>query len=212
MLSASPLSVTYSFADIEDSQEDKIGKNSSKFPKIVQEERTRLIISEKIVNGKVEACQYTVPGDISNEHLQRMLSLYGQISDGIHVNHKGYHSGIVLFEGKASRIGENLWEILRHNLPYQEVLADKQINEKSSDSEIAMPETTLEKNLSYKAIFSGKVAELNKGNVLVSSFMNFDFNPEMYQNIKFLQIDDLSMNSEKSVYINQKVTSSNSVR
>ena len=211
MLSASPLSVTYSFADIENGQ-DKIGENSSKFPKIPQEDRTRLILSEKIVNGKLEVCQYVVPGDISKEDLQRMLSFYGQISDGIHVNHKGYHSGIVLFDGKASRIGENLWEILRHDLPYQEVLADKQINEKSSDSEIAMPETTLEKNLSYKVIFSGKVAEPNKGNVLVISFMNFDFNPEMYQNIKFLQIGDLSMNSEKLVCINQKVTSLNSVR
>ena len=114
MLSASPLSVTYSFADIEDNQEGKIGQNDSKVPKSTQEERTRAILTEKIVNGKLEVRQHALPDAISEEDLQRMLSLEGQILDWRYVNHKGYHSGIVLFDGKASRIGESLWEISRN--------------------------------------------------------------------------------------------------
>ena len=54
MLSASPLFVTYSFADIEDSQECKIGQNDSKVSKSTQEERIRVILTEKIVNGKLD--------------------------------------------------------------------------------------------------------------------------------------------------------------
>jgi len=82
MLSASPLFVTYSFADIEDSQECKIGQNDSKVSKSTQEERIRVILTEKIVNGKLEIRQYALPEDISEEDLQRMLSLEGQISAG----------------------------------------------------------------------------------------------------------------------------------
>ena len=130
------------------------------------------------------------------------------------MNHKAYHSGIVLLDGKASRIGENLWEISRNGLPYLgEVQVDTQFNEKSSDSQITIPGTALEKDLSYRVIFSGKVTETNEKSVFAISFMNSGFkNLEMDQNIKFLQIGDLSINSEKSVCINQKVTSSTLVR
>ena len=130
------------------------------------------------------------------------------------MNHKAYHSGIVLLDGKASRIGENLWEISRNGLPYLgEVQVDTQFNEKSSDSQITIPGTALEKDLSYRVIFSGKVTETNEKSVFAISFMNSGFkNPEIGQNIKFLQIGDLSINSEKSVCINQKVISSTLVR
>jgi hypothetical protein len=49
MLSALPLSVTYSFAGIDNSQEYKIGQNDSKVSKSTQKERIRIILSEKIV-------------------------------------------------------------------------------------------------------------------------------------------------------------------
>jgi hypothetical protein len=90
---------------------------------------------------------------------------------------------------------------------------DTQLNEKSSNSQIIMSGTALEKDLSCRVIFSGKVAETNERSVFAIFFMNSGFkNPEMGQNIKFLQIGDLSINSEKSVCINQKVTSSTLVR
>ena len=84
-----------------------------------------------------------------------------------------------------------------------------QLDEKFSDSQITMPGTALEKDLSYKVIFSGKIAETNEENVLAISFMNSDLkNLETAQKVKFLQVGDLSINSEKSVCINEKVTSS----
>jgi hypothetical protein len=151
-----------------------------------------------------------MPDAISAEDLQRMLSLEGRILDWGYVNHKGYNSGIVLFDGKASRIGESLWEISRNGIPYlEEVQMNTQLDEKFSDSQIMLLGTALEKDLSYKVIFSGKIAETNEENVLAISFMNSDLkNLETAQKVKFLQVGDLSINSEKSVCINEKVTSS----
>jgi hypothetical protein len=117
MLSPSPLSVTYSFADVEDNKEEgKIGQNDSKASKSTQEERIRAILTEKMIDGKLEVRQYALPDDISEEDLQRMVSLEGQVSDWIYVNYYAYHSGIVLFDGKASRVGENLWKVSRNDL------------------------------------------------------------------------------------------------
>jgi len=192
MLSASSLSVTYSFVDIEDNQEGKIGQNGSKVLKNTHEERKRVILTEKMVNGKLEVRQYALPDDISEEVLQRMLSLEGQISDWVYVNYKAYHSGIVLFDGKASRVGENLWENSRNGLLYpEEVQGDTQFNGKFSDSQITMPGIALEKDLSYRVIFSRKVVETNEETLFAISFMNSGFkNPEIGQNIKFLQMGD----------------------
>ncbi len=45
MLGASPLSVTYSFADIQDNQKERIG----------------VILTEEVVNGKLQVRHYTLP-------------------------------------------------------------------------------------------------------------------------------------------------------
>jgi len=47
MLGASPLSVTYSFADTVDNQEDKKGQNDPKSEKSIKKERLKAILTEK---------------------------------------------------------------------------------------------------------------------------------------------------------------------
>ena len=81
MLGASPLSVTYSSAEIGDNQGEKMRENERKTENS-KKERLGAILTEKIVNGKLEIRQYALPEDISEEDLQRMLSLEGQISAG----------------------------------------------------------------------------------------------------------------------------------
>ena len=89
-----------------------------------------------------------------------------------------YQSGIILFDGKVSKSGENLWEISIEN-----------------DSS---------KNLIYKIVFSGKITEAGEDNGFVISFMNSTIkNSEMTQNIKFLQIGESIINSEKLIDSNQ---------
>ena len=172
MLGASPLSVTYSFAENESNQ--------------VENREFRAILTEKVVDGKLEVRQYSLPEEFSEDDLKRILSSDGQIS-WAYVNYKMYQSGIILFDGKVSKIGENLWEI--------------SIEDDSN------------KNLSYKIVFSGKITEIDEENGFAISFMNSIVkNPETAQNVKLLQIGESIINSEKSIDSNQEFRNSILVR
>ena len=172
MLGASPLSVTCSFADIQDNQKTRIG----------------VILTEEVVNGKLQVRHYALPDDITEDDIQRRLSIDGQTTSWAYVNYQAYHSGIVIFDGKASKVGENLWEI--------------SIND-------VMDKTISDENFSYRVVFSGKAVEIDEENVIAISFMNYSLkNSEMGQNIKFLQIGELTIKSEKSINSNQEFRNS----
>jgi hypothetical protein len=89
------------------------------------------------VNGKLEVRQYVLPEEISEADLKRTLSFEGQMS-WAYVNFKAYQSGIVLFDGKASKMGENLCEISIQD------------------------DYSLDDELVYKVVFSGKIAETDE--------------------------------------------------
>jgi len=153
MLAASPLSVTYAF-----------GQNDS------NPEEFRAILTEKIVDGKLKVNHYALPDELSEADLQRTLSIDDQIS-WAYVNYKSYNAGIVLFDGKASKLGENLWEI-------------------SIDGDI------LDEQVIFQVVFSGKITESDEENVIVVSLMNSVIkNPEITQNLKLLQIGESIFNS-----------------
>ncbi len=212
MLSTSPLSVTYSFADIEDNQEDVKEQDNPKAEKSAQKNRFGAILTEKVVNGKLEVRHYALPDNTTEEDLQRTLSIEGQTSGWAYVNYKAYHSGIILFDGKASKVGENLWGISSNDTLN---LVDRQLESSGnpSDSYAIIHETTSEGDLNYRVIFSGKVAEIDEENIIVISFINSSLkNPEMGQNIKFLQIGELGINLEKSISSNQEFRNSIWVR
>ncbi len=172
MLGASPLSVTYSFADIQDNQKERIG----------------VILTEEVVNGKLQVRHYALPDDITEEDIQRRLSFDGQTTSWAYVNYQAYHSGIVIFDGKASKVGENLWEISTNDV---------------------MDKTVSDENFSYRVVFSGKAVEIDEENVIAISFMNYSLkNPEMGQNIKFLQVGELTIKLEKSINSNQEFRNS----
>jgi len=153
MLAASPLSVTYAFGqNNEDSNE------------------LRAILTEKVVDGKLKVNHYALPDGLSEADLQRTLSIDGQMS-WAYVNYKSYNAGIVLFDGKASKLGENLWEI--------------SINEDNQDDDV-----------SFQVVFSGKITESDEENVIAISLMNSVIkNPETAQNLKLLQIGESIANS-----------------
>ena len=75
-----------------------------------QNEEFEVVLTEKIVNGKLEVQHYTLSDDISKEDMHR-VSFEGEISSWVYVNYDVYHSGIIIFDGKVSKIGENLWGI-----------------------------------------------------------------------------------------------------
>jgi len=102
MLSASPLSVTYSFADLSDYQDEKT--NNPDVPKNIQNSRLRIILTEKLSNGKLEVLHYALPDDISDDDKQRMPSFEDQRPGWAYGNYNTFHSGIVIFDDKASKV------------------------------------------------------------------------------------------------------------
>lgn len=88
-----------------------------------------------------------------------------------YVNYESYNKGIVLFDGKTSKLGENLLEI-------------------SIDKDV------LDDNVRFQVIFSGKTTESDKENMFTISLMSLAIkNPETSQNLKLLQIGESSINS-----------------
>ena len=199
MLAASPISVNYTFADIENQDKNTLD----------QKEGLGVILTEKIVDGKLQVQRYVLPDDTSKEDMQRMLS--SDTSGWAYVNSKAYNAGIILFDGKATKVGENLWEISTNGvLRLGENEFDLELSGKSNGSHANLHGIASDEDLSYSVIFSGKVGETNDENIFVISFMNSG-NPEMGQNLKILQIEEQA-NSEKPVDSNQEFKKSISVR
>ena len=83
-----------------------------------------------------------------------------------YVNYKSYSVGIVIFDGKASKLGENLWEI-------------------------SIDEDILDEQVIFQVVFSGKITESDEENAVAVSLMNSVIkNPETTQNLKSLQIEN----------------------
>ena len=166
MLAASPLSVTYAFAENEENSEG-----------------LRVILTEKVVDGKLKVNHYALPNELSEADLKRTLSFEGQMS-WAYVNYKSYNAGIILFDGKASKSGENLWEI-------------------SVDGD------TFDKELSFKVIFSGKMTESDEENVFMVSLVNSMIkNPETAQNLRLLQNGESMINPENAMGFYHEVRNS----
>mgnify|MGYP000288901228 CR=1 FL=1 len=202
MLFSSTLSVNYSFAESEEIQEEKSKIENSEN---IRKERLWTILTEKVVNGKLEVQHYALPTDLSEEDIQRELSLDRKTSGWAYVNYKVYHSGIVLFDGKASKVGENLWKISSNNtLNFRESQFDLELNVKSNDSDKGIQEIALDKDLNVRIIFTGKLAETNQEDVLALSFTILGLkNTSMVQNLDFLVIGVLGDISEKGIDSNQ---------
>ena len=127
MLSASPLSVTYAFADTEHNKPE------------TKKEKLRAILTEKVVDGKLEVRHYMLPDDTSDKDMQRMLEFDGQTSGWAYVNAKAYNSGIILFDGKASKVGENMWRISTNGvLALGERQLDLELSGRSNGSHVIL--------------------------------------------------------------------------
>ena len=86
MLSASPLSVTYSFADLSDYYDNK--DDNPDVQKNAQNSRLRIISTAKLVNGKAEVRHYALSDDFSCDDTQKMQSFEDKIPDWAYVNYK----------------------------------------------------------------------------------------------------------------------------
>ena len=167
ILGASPLAITYSYAEMDmgDLKRDSI-----------QEENWKIIITEKVVNGKLQVKQYTFPKNTSTLDIQRILSLEGE-NNWVYASHGIYQYGIVLFDGKSSNVDGFSTKIL------------------SSDEglELWNSESFKDKEISYKVIFSGKMVETNVDINSVISIMNLGWKIlQLTQNTELVSFQNLN--------------------
>ncbi len=204
MLSTSQLGVTYSEAESEENHELKETQN----PKLTnksQKERLGVILTEKVINGKLEVKQFALPKDTTKEDMSRILSLEGT-SGWSYVNPKAYHSGIVLFDGKVSKVEEKYWKIsINESMNLTKEGLDRQLSGKPSNSSFGVDKNISSEDLGYKVIFSGKMVESDKENVFAVVFMNSTQNPETSQNSVLLQFGNLISESVNSIDCNQEI-------
>jgi len=208
MLSTAQLGVTYSNAESEENLELKETQKDPKLTNKSQKEGLGVILTEKVVNGKLEVRQFALPEDTTENDRNRILSLEGA-SGWSYVNYKAYHSGIVLFDGKVSKVGEKFWKISVNgsmNLTKGEL--DLQSRGKFNNSSPGMGKSFSSEDLDYRVIFSGKMVESEKENVFAIAFINTSQSPETGQNIKLLQFGNPASESVNSIDCNQKVRNS----
>ena len=193
MLGISPMTVTYSFSEEDDTEfqkSDNLDKKVSKWEMI--------ILTEKVVDGKLELSRYAVPYDISHEELEGKLLAEGKTS-WTYVSHKGYQAGIVLFNGKASKIDDDLWKITS-----DEVLTPV-IDELQPEFGMSLNKSGQKNELGYKIIFSGKMVESYIDSNFLISLMNSGLNnSEFEQNVKIEQTVKGIPSLDKPIEQNQK--------
>lgn len=163
MLGISPLTVSYSYSE-------EIVPKSEKTEILDQKERKwKIILTEKVVDGKLELSQYTVSNDFSKNDMHEMLLSEGR-TNWTHTTHKAYQTGIVLFDGKASKIDEKLWKVSSDEIsnPSNEL--------PKPDSSIILDKTIQNEEFSYKVIFSGKMTESYMDSNFLISLMSFGLN------------------------------------
>ena len=122
--------------------------------------------------------------------MKRIPSFDEQPSSWAYVNYKTLHSGIVLYDGKASKSGENKLEISTNLL-------------KDSQFGLELPEHS--EKLSYKVIFSGNIVNSDLESEKIIYFVNSILLPEITQNIEFLDFEETKseFSNEKSSNINR---------
>jgi hypothetical protein len=209
MLATAPLAVTYSYAENEEQIDLVLSDEELKSTKIFQKERLGTILTEKLVDGKLEVKQFALPEDTTKDDMSRILSLEG-VSGWSYVSYKAYHSGIVLFDGKASKVGEKFWKIsVNGTLNLSKGELELELIGKSNSSQPEMIENLSKENMDYRVIFSGKMAESDEENIFAVALMNPNLkNSESNLDLKLLQFGNSTSESIHSIDCNQKVRNS----
>ena len=203
MLSTAPLAVTYSYAENEEKSEPKtLQKDPKSFNK--SQERLGVILTEKVIDGYFEVNEVVLPENTRESDMNKILSLEGT-SGWSYIDYTRYHSGIVIFDGKASESGEKHWKISvngKLNLSTGEL--DLELNGKSNSSYPKTTEDLSKENLGYKVIFSGKMIESGEKDEF--AFMNStQKNPETNPETKILPFGKTPPESGNSLDDKQKV-------
>lgn len=164
MLATSSLTINFSYAD-----------NTENEYKITKSASHKAILTEQVIDGKLEVKRFSMSEDLTDADMNRRLT-FEEPSGWAYVNYKTYQPGIVLYDGKASKMGESLWKISSNSSVHDKITESLTQNVHT----LAYENTSDE--LGFKVIFTGKLTETNQDSVFTIAMMDFDlYNHEMYE-------------------------------
>ena len=197
MLSTAPLGVSYSFAEIEENSEYEEIPYDPNLEEYTQLDEIRVILVEKVIDGKLEEIEFVLPKDTVEEDFDRILDLEGT-SSWSYVTYNTYNSGIVLFDGKVSKLGQQFWKIsLSGTLNLSKGELNLDFSGKSNNSTNENSPNSSE-DLDYRVVFSGNLDESDEENVFAFAFMNPIQGSEPVKNFKFLQFGNQTSENGKN--------------
>ena len=193
MLAASPLAVTYSHAEVSDENDEEISKSVE----MTRGERVKAILAERIVDGKLQVRQFDVAENASPDEIRKALMFEGKTTGWAYVSGKAYNSGIVLFDGKAIKIGERSWDLSsKGEIEVAGRTLDLDLKGKAHGHRVILHGTATNNDLEYRIVLSGNVAQSGEDDIFAIAFVHAGLkNPESGPNIKLFHLGQLEVQS-----------------
>ena len=178
MLATSSLSATYSFAEPNNTQENTSLENQEM--KNCKKGGLRTILTEKIVDGKLEIQQHTIPNLVTKEEVRKTMQIENQVLNWTLVCNT-YNSGIVLFDGKTSKIKDNFWR----DSSYIGKFVSAEWKEQKDDISINQKEIVQDYN--YQIIFTGNTDEFQENEFFITLSLEIRPNFQDYENCTMIE-------------------------
>ena len=189
MLATSSLSATYSFAEPSNTQES----TSIEAQEIdnCKKSGLRTILTEKIVDGKLEIQQYALPNLVTKEEVRKTMQIENQTLNWTYVCNT-YNSGIVLFDGKASKLKDNFWRDSSEITKYEPA----EWKEQKNDVLITQKETVQDYN--YQIIFSANTDEVQENELFMT--LSLELSPEFQNYENCVMIEGFKPHNEPLIH------------
>ena len=189
MLATSSLSATYSFAEPSNTQES-ISIDTHKMDNC-KKSGLRTILTEKIVDGKLEIQEYAIPNLVTKEEVRRAMQIENQTLNWTYICNT-YNSGIVLFDGKASKLKDNFWRDSSEIAKY----VPAEWKEQKDDVPIIQKETVQDYN--YQIIFSANTDEVQENELFMT--LSLELSPEFQNYENCVMIEGFKPHNEPLIH------------
>ena len=189
MLATSSLSATYSFGEPSNAQESTSIENQEM--ENCKKSGLGTILTEKIVDGKLEIQHYTLPNIVTKEEVRRTMVIDNQTLNWTYVCNT-YNSGIVLFDGKASKLRDNFWRESSEIAKYMPV----EWKEQKNDVQIAQKEVVQDYN--YQIIFSVNTDEVQENELFMT--LSLELIPEFQNYENCVMIEGFESYNESAIH------------
>ena len=177
MLATSSLSASYSFAEPNNTQENTTidGKKIENCKKNGLE----TILTEKIVDGKLEIQQYAFPNTANKEEVRKTMQLQNQTLNWTH-SCNTYNSGIVLFDGKASKSSDNFWRVSSE-------IAKNGFDEWEENGNYSISQKEIIQDYDYQIIFSGNTDKVKENELFIVLNLELSTKLQYYENYVMME-------------------------